>query len=277
MRSRITITISEDLLAKVDTVIDGNTIRNRSQAIETILRQVVKPKIDTAVILAGGPGTKLPSFKGKPAALIPMKDTPLIELAISHLKKFGYTKVIIAMNAKDKEIKEILGDGSRFGLTILYSEETTPLGTGGALKKLEKMVSKQPFLLLHTDVLTNINLNEFADYFTDSGKKAAMAIKPRPGKISYGRVYLEGNKIIDFKQPKEQSEVGLINTGIYLLDHTCFKALPKEKNFRLEDTLIPKLVSTNQITAYTFQGIWFDVTDPDDYQEAVSRLDDLKS
>ena len=275
MRSRITITISQDLLSKVDTAIDGNTIRNRSQAIETLLRQAIEPKIDTAVILAGGPGTKLPAHKGKPAALIPLGNTTLIEHTLAHLKHFGFTTIILTVSAKDTTIKKLLGNGRRFGLNIIYSQESTPVGTGGALKKATHLIPKQPFLLLHADILTNINLDEFTNFFIGQDKLAAVAIKPRPGKLSYGRVYLEGSNIIAFEEPKKETAISLINTGIYLLDHACLNLLPKTKRFRLEDTLIPKLVHDKQLSGYTFQGVWFDVTAPEDYHEAKSHLSEL--
>ena len=59
MKQRITITLSEDLLDKIDETIDHHTTRNRSQAIESVLRQTLKPRLQTAVILAGGGGTRL--------------------------------------------------------------------------------------------------------------------------------------------------------------------------------------------------------------------------
>ena len=271
MRSRITITISEDLLQKVDQAIDGHSIRNRSQAIETLLRQVVEPKINTAVILAGGPGTKLKDHKGKPAALIPINSGTIIEHTISHLHKFGIQNIIICLNKSDNQIKKLLGDGSKYSINITYSEESEPLGTGGALKKAAKLIPDQPFLVIHSDLLTDINIDEFIDFHNQNELKATVAIKPRPGKMSYGRVFIQGSKVVDFQEPKKETAISLVNTGIYLFDHSCLKMLPKQKTFQLEDTLIPQLIKDQQISAYTFQGIWYDVTDPKDYEEAKGR------
>jgi len=277
MRSRITITISQDLLHQVDQFIDGRLIRNRSQAVETLIEQSLTPSISTAVILAGGPGTDLPQFKNQPSALITIDNQPLILHTLHHLKHHHFTKVIICANLQDIRLKKLLTTSEFSSLQIIFSPESNHLGTGGALKQARPLIPNQPFLLIHSDILTNINLDKFAEFFLKQKSLACVAIKPRPGKISYGKVYLQGNTVVDFQQPQTESPVSLINTGIYLLDHRCLSLLPSHKKFNLEKTLIPHLISKNQLSAYTFQGLWFDVTEEQDYQEASRRWQQSKS
>ena len=273
MRSRITITLSENILKQVDKTIDKHTVRNRSQAIESLLRQAISPSLSTAVILAGGPVVTHPSTKQKlPKALTPIKDIPLIDHQLKHLKAHGFTKVVLCTGSEShQDIIAHCGNGKKYNLDIQYSQEKTRLGTGGALKFASHKIPKEPFLLIHGDVITDINLTEFINFYTESEKLAAVAVKRRPGKLSYGQVYLEGNSIINFHQPTEKSAISLVNTGIYIFDHQVLKFLPEKVNFKIEETLIPQLVKQNQISGYVFQGLWFDISESEDYQEANTR------
>lgn len=277
MRSRITITISSDLLNQVDHHIDGLHIRNRSQAIEHLVEQSLSPSISTAVILAGGPGTKLTGFPNLPSALITIDHEPLLIHTLRLLKLHHFTKIIICAHKKDSSLKKIASSSEFSSLEIIFSLETSHLGTGGALKRAAHLIGDQPFLLIHSDVLTNVNLDKFKEFFTSQDSLACVAIKPRPGKISYGKVFLQGNTVVDFQEPQIETPVSLINTGIYLMNHQCLSLLPRRKHFNLEKTLIPSLIKNNQLSAYTFQGLWFDVTNDQDYQEASKRWQQSKT
>ena len=270
MRSRITITISEDLLKKVDLTIDNHSVRNRSQAIETLLRQVTSPSLKTAVILAGGGTSK---FKGQeiPKSLIPLKQKPLLLQILDKLGAASFTKVVVCTGPKtDKQVRKALSDYSS-NLDIRVSSETKPLGTGGAIKHAQKLIGNQPFLLLHGDIATDINFGEFADFYFNESSLAAVAVKPRPGKVSYGQIYMQGNRVVDFKNSQEKMPISLVNTGIYIFNPKIFDRLPSKQVFNLEETLFQDLVKTEEISGYIFQGIWFDVTDPKDWQEANTR------
>lgn len=275
MRSRITITISQDLLDQVDQTIDNKTVRNRSQAIEALLRQVVSPKVSTAVILAGGSLTKHPQtgeLIGK--SLIPIQGKPVIIHLLNHLKGYGVRNVVIATSPNsENELKSAIKEEKDLGLNISYSDETETLGTGGALKAATSLIPQGPFYLFHGDLLTNINLNEMVNFHHNSQSSAVIAVKPRPGRLSYGRVFLQGSTIIDYQVPQKASPVSLVNTGIYLFDYSVISLLPSKKIFKLEDTLIPTLVKQELASGWVFQGIWFDVSESDSYQEANDRWD----
>lgn len=273
MRSRITITISKDLLNQVDQTIDHHTTRNRSQAIESLLRQNLRPSITTAVILAGGKPTIHPGTNTKlPKPLIPINDIPLIDHLLGHLSANHIDNVIIATGPDSHQlIKDHVGNGSQHNLTVTYSKETSHLGTGGALKKALKFTNNKPFLLIHGDILTDINISEFINFFNQSKKTCTVAVKPRPGKLSYGRIYLEGHDVIDFQEPTDTAPVSLINTGLYIFSPSVKNLLPQKSKFKLESALIPKLVKNKELVGYVFQGIWFDVSDVEDWQEANTR------
>lgn len=273
MRSRITITISSDLLTQIDKSIDNKTLRNRSQAIESLLRQVVSPQISTAVILAGGSLAAHPQT-GKliPKASIPIKGQPVITHLLRHLKNSGINKIVICTSPNSAtELKTLLKDGRDFQLKIQYSHEKERLGTGGALKNAAKHLNNEDFILLHGDVLTDINLHELIQFFSESETLAVIAVKPRPGRLPYGRVFIEGNTVTDFQVPNQVSPISMVNAGIYVFSHKVIDLLPGRNKFKLEEVLIPQLVKKQLIKASVFQGIWFDVSDPESYDEANQR------
>lgn len=270
MRTRITITISADLLTQIDSIIDHRQIRNRSQAIESLLTSVISPTIDTAVILAGGSKYSTSSSTPSPA-LASIGGVPLIARTLDHLNQFRFRHIIICTNQNQTRLQQVVTQYTPPGLKISYSFESSPLGTGGALKKASSLIPHKPFLLLHADVLTNINLEDFRNYFHHQHKLASVAIKPRPGKITYGKVYLQGNTVVDYQHSETETPISLINTGIYLFDYSCLELLPKTSKFNLEKTLLPALIKQQQITGFTFQGIWYDITNPQDRQEANTR------
>lgn len=273
MRSRITITISNDLLSSLDETIDNHTIRNRSQAIETALRQVLTPTVNTAVVLAGGSLSEHPvTKKAVPKALIPIQDVPVIMHILHHLQRYNFKRVIICTNKPSyKLISQEVAADKNLDLDIEYSIEPKRLGTGGALKHASEKLGQQPFLLIHGDVLTDINLDELIQFYNSNNQKSVIAIKPRPGRLSYGRVFLEGNTVIDFQEPKETSPVSLVNTGIYIFDPSVLQLMPKDEVFSIEEQVIPKLVKAGQAIGSVFQGIWFDVSESESYQEANER------
>ena len=113
-----------------------------------------------AVILAGGRGKRLrPITDYVPKPLIPIKNIPIIEWQIKYLKKFGISEVIICSGYKTEMIENYLNN-KKLGVKIIFSIETKPLGTGGAIKKAGKKIKDNSFLVINGDVITNIDLKK---------------------------------------------------------------------------------------------------------------------
>src|SRR3989344_5584060 len=163
-RDRLTITLLKDILKKVDSFIDGTTIRNRSHAIETLISRSIAPKIDTAVILAGGEGIKLrPLTYEIPKSLIPIGGRPLVEYTVEMLKKADIRNIVFAIGHLGDKIRDYFGDGSKFGVRITYKEESKRLGTAGALRSAASDINGT-FITLHGDVLSHINLFDLLQF-----------------------------------------------------------------------------------------------------------------
>jgi len=272
-RSRITITLNTDLLKKIDKFIDKKKIRNRSHAIEYILTQFSESKVNKAVILAGGRGTQLRPYTYElPKPMLPVKGTPILEHLIIQLKENDITDIIIAISYLGDKIKEYFGDGSRFGVNITYSQEQDSLMTGGALAVLKKQLGDDTFLVIHGDVLTELPFSEFIHFHTSQETIATLALSTSNEPAEFGQIKLQGTKIKKLYQYSGggKTKSHLIHTGIYAFEPEIFDYFPKKKKFALED-VISTLIEKQEASGFVFEGKWFDVGDPKNYEKAIKE------
>jgi NDP-sugar pyrophosphorylase family protein len=265
-KARLTITLDKDLLRQVDKMIDHVTIRNRSHAIESILRESLNPEISTAVILAGG----ISHLDIHPARL-PIDDRKLIFHTLELLTYYGIRRIFILAGSDDTPFRELLGVDGHFGAEIIYALEDHPLGTAGAIKAIEDQLEHETFLVIHADVLTNINLADFITFHRQEKTLATIAVKPRDAEKKYGKVMLQGNKITELSEKGESEGISIINTGVYLLHPDVLKLIDEDQITHFEVDVFPKLAALNELSAFLFQGIWFDISDSESYMRAKSR------
>ncbi len=271
-RKRITITIKPFLLKKIDEIIDGKTIRNRSHAIEKVLEEHFQSKIDTAVILAGGKGKQLRPFTWEvPKPLLPIKGKPLLEYTIENLKKAGISKVYICIGYLGDKIKKHFKNGKKFGVKINYIEEKEPLLTGGALNKLKGKLSS-PFLLIYGDILTNLSFEDLIDFHLQHKAIGTVALSLSDNPELYGQIKIRGVKLTKFyDKQKETIKSKIVNAGVYVFNNEIFQYFPKKKKFYLEDVL-KELIEKDKITGYIFDEQWFDVGTQKTYEEAIKKF-----
>jgi len=274
-RSRITITLDSNLLKQVDHIIDKKKIRNRSHAIEYILAQHMQTSVKKAVILAGGRGTNLRPYTYEiPKPMLPVKGTPILEHLIHELKKNNITDIIIAISYLGNQIKEYFGNGEKFGVSIQYSEEKDNLLTGGALAKLKSKLQDDTFLVIHGDILTDMSFTEFIQFHINQGAVATVALATSAKPTDFGQIKLQGAKLKKFYPNTEKTGMKsyLIHSGIYAFEPSIFNYFPKhKKRFALED-VIRKLIDDQNVNGFVFEGQWFDVGDPKNYERAIKEF-----
>jgi len=265
-KTRLTITLPPDLLAEVDRLIDGQRIRNRSHAIELLLRESLKPAVDTAVLLAGGP-----SAGGQVPALLPVRGQPLIIRTINHLIDHGICSFIILAGENETRIREVVGEGSYMGAQIQYVGEARPLGTAGALKAAERYLAGAPFLVFHADILTDINVTDLVRFHAAQNRTATIAVKPRQSGPGYGKVLLEGTGITAFISDVQDQDISIVSTGVYVFEAEVLSHIGEGGGTNLETDVFPKLAERGELRGFPFQGVWFDISDPKNYELAQIR------
>lgn len=270
-RERLTITLRRDILERIDKTIDGDAIRNRSHAIEYLLKKAFPPSVKKAIILAGGPGVKMrPLTYELPKAMIPLHGRPILEYTIKLLRKNEIADITICVGALGEKIISYFGDGSNFGVKITYIREHKRLGTGGALANIKDIIATEPVMVIYGDNLVDINLKEMIHFHEQLGVALTMAVTTVERTGDWGVIGLRGQKVVSFAQkPHKEGFSKLINTGIFIFEPKVFKLIRLEIPSMLETSVIPQLVSAGEVAGYNFDGMWFDIANSKIYAQAL--------
>ncbi|MCX8205633.1 MAG: sugar phosphate nucleotidyltransferase [Candidatus Micrarchaeota archaeon] len=248
-QEKIAITIDPLLLREVEKTIDGNTIKNRSQAIELLLRKALGGDLTTAVMLAGGP-------HGEAKAMRLYEGRPVLHNLISWLSSYGIHRFIVALDKKEKSIRNYFGDGSRFGVKILYLVESEPSGTAGAIKGCQPLIDST-FAVANCDSIFGLDVQQMFLYHKRSGRLVTMAVKESIATAKYGTVHMEGDNVKSFHEKSASAPSRLINTGFYIMGPEVFRHIPDSG--LLERDIFPKLAQQGLLGGYVFTSEWKDL------------------
>lgn len=271
-RQQLTITLRKDVLKQVDGTIDGAKIRNRSHAIEYVLGEYFSPRLNKAVILAGGKDEAMqPLTLEIPKAMIPVKGRPILEHTIEWLKSAGITEIAIVIGHLGDKIKTHFYDGGRFGVRITYIEEGEPRGTGGALKLTKDFINTDTFLFIYSDVLIDLDIKDFLAFHEENSGLVTLAITSTDDPSSYGAVRLSGPNIVEFREKpvSTHNTSRLVTSGVHMVEAGIFNCLPRKRSFSLEQEVFPGLAEDGKLRGYVFSGKWFDIGTQDVYARAL--------
>lgn len=272
-RERLTITLNKTILKNVDNLIDGMRIRNRSHAIEYLITQSLTPKIAQAVVLAGGKGINMRPYTFEmPKGLFSVGGKPILEYIVERLRDSGVREIVFSIGHLGDKIIDYFGDGKKLGVKITYVKEVKEAGTGGALVLAKKYLKKDTFLVVHGDILIDINIDDFVSFHNKQDAIATIALTSVVDPSSFGEVVLHGAKITRFieKPQKGKQHSQLISCGLYVLNKEIFDYLP-DKGFSLLEDIFPKLALLNQLAGFNFEGQWIDIGTPLSYERAIKE------
>ena len=233
-----------------------------------------------ALILAGGFGTRLrPLSCTRPKLMFPIANKPILDRILKNLAEHEVTHVILAVNYLADILIHNFGD-SKYGIKISYSYEKKPLGTGGPIKKAEKLLndSDEPFLVLNGDILASINYLELIKRHKKTDALATLALYEVEDPSRFGVVDINGRgQIRSFvEKPKiEEAPSRLINAGVYVLDQAIFDIIPAGKKISIEREIFPLLAMKDRLYGVKFNGVWVDIGKPNDFIRANKIMLDL--
>jgi mannose-1-phosphate guanylyltransferase len=187
-----------------------------------------------AMILAAGLGTRLrPLTYLMPKPVAPVLNVPIIARIASLLAAHGFERVVTNVSYLPEQIREVLGDGSEFGLEVSYSEEPEPLGTAGGVGKVRDFLGESDsFLIISGDALTDIDLaamREAHEANVERGGIATLATKRVEDTTQFGvAITGEDGRIQGFQEKPEPAEAlsDLANCGIYMFRSEVFDYFP---------------------------------------------------
>ncbi|MCR4336111.1 MAG: nucleotidyltransferase family protein [archaeon] len=230
-------------------------------------------QIKQAFVLAGGKGERLrPLTLETPKPLVKVKGKPILEYSIELLKKHGVTEVILSVGYMHEKIIDYFGDGQKFGVSIVYAIEEEPLGTGGALKQAEELLSEK-FFMLNGDNIADYDLNELTKTHEKNNALATLTLSEVEDVSSFGVAKLDGEKIIEFveKPKKENAPSNWVNAGAYAIEKKALEFLPEGFNL-IEKTMFPALAKQGKLFSYKHKGKWFTTDTFERIKKAESGL-----
>lgn len=209
------------------------------------------------LILAGGLGTRIQSvYPNIPKYLVPVNGVPFALHQLRLLKKMGFHEIVLCVGYKKECIIDLLGDGKKLGLTIHYSAEEQPLGTGGAIKKASQLVSS-PFGVLYGDSYLDFDFSPVFQAFLESKKLGLMTVFHNKNKWVKSNVVVKNNEIVKFDKEKQVPEMEYIDYGFSLFSEKAFNDFNKV-SFDLSD-VVKKLIARQELSAYEIENQFYEV------------------
>lgn len=234
--------------------------------------------INTAIILAGGFGTRLKSVVADlPKPMAPVNDAPFLNYQLNYLKYFGIKKVIISTGHLSEKINSYYNFHYN-GLNIRYSHENEPRGTGGGIRLAMEKCEEETALILNGDSFFDIDLNAFYDMHNNKKSRVSLALRKVAEASRYGTIEINPyNKIISFKEKNTDLKPGLINAGVYIIEKKLYlKNTPADINFSIEKDFFEKQLKDILIYGFEFNGYFIDIGIPEDYTKVQHDFKEFK-
>lgn len=210
----------------------------------------------TAVIQAGGKGTRLKSLTGDkiPKPLLALNGKPMIRWQIENLKACGVWRIIIIVGHLGEKIREYFGDGAELGVELSYIEETAPLGSAGALYDLKDRLGDRDFLLIFGDVMFDVDLERMVRFHEGHGSLATLLVHPNSHPYDSDLTVMDRDcRIVRFDSKENTRNYwyeNCVNAGIYVLSGRLLSHMTEKRRCDLEKDLLAPLVETGQVYGY---------------------------
>jgi len=203
-----------------------------------------------AMVLAAGRGERMRPLTDRiPKPLVPVGGKPLIVWHLERLAQAGFRDVVINLAHLGAQIPQALGDGSRFGLHIAYSDEgPEPLETGGGIFRALPLLGPEPFLVVNGDIWTDF---DFKTLRLDAGAHARLVLVPNPPHVARGDFGLDGDVVIEADRDRyTYSGIGVYSPDLFAgCTPGRFPLLP----------LLKRAIAARRLRGEVYRGEWFDI------------------
>lgn len=227
-----------------------------------------------AVVLSGGQGTRLrPLTYTTPKQLVPVLNRPLVEHLLTHLAGHGVDTAVIAGSAGNTAVEDRYGNGAGLGITLRYSYEERPLGSGLAVKQAARG-ARETFFVLNGDIITDADLTVMLRRHRERGAVLSMLLHPVDEPWHFGVAEVDADGwIVGFEEkPARGSErSNLINAGVWIFEPEVLDLVPDDETAImdgfLERRVFPQLIGSRaRVLGFVDEGAyWIDVGSPERY------------
>lgn len=210
-------------------------------------------------ILAGGLGTRLsPLTLSVPKPMVPIRGRPFLEYQIEWIRRDGFNQILLLVGYLAEQIERHFSDGSRWGVSISYSHEASPMGTAGALKKASRHL-KDPFLLLNGDTYLPMDYGKFAKRFREVGTTGLIAAYDNSQLVAPNNVRVSSEGLAVRFDKSDPGEMTHVDAGAYLFRKRVLDRIPAGRPASLEGDVLPKMASDQDLTAYPIADRYYDI------------------
>jgi NDP-sugar pyrophosphorylase family protein len=226
-----------------------------------------------AVIMAGGRGSRLHPYSALlPKPLMPLGDKPVLEILLHQLRAAGVTDVILAVNHLRHLLEAFFGDGSRFGVTITYSVEDTPLGTAGPLGLLLDRLGED-FFLANGDLLTTLDMAAMLADHRASRADATIGAYRRDLQSAFGVLQVDSAmRLTGYLEKPVQSQ--LVSMGLYVLRRDAVRRfLAPGRPLDMPALVLAMQAAGELVLCHRQDCFWLDIGRPEDFAEAQALME----
>jgi MurNAc alpha-1-phosphate uridylyltransferase len=207
-----------------------------------------------AIVLAAGRGERMRPITDRiPKPLVPVAGKPLIAYHLEALARAGVRDVVINLSHLGAQIPAALGDGSRFGVRIQYSDEgPVPFETGGGIFNALPLLGPAPFIVVNGDIWTDFDFSALA---LDPGADARLVLVPNPPHVARGDFGLDGDYIIESERDRfTYSGIGVYSPEFFAgCEPGKFPLLP----------LLKRAIAARRLRGQVYRGDWSDIGTPE--------------
>jgi D,D-heptose 1,7-bisphosphate phosphatase len=226
--------------------------------------------------MAGGKGTRAAAIANDiPKPMIPVCGKPILEHQIDCLKRNNLTEIVLVVGHLGQHIKDYFGNGSRFGCDISYFTETEPLGTAGALYKLENLPDY--FILLNGDVIFDMDFSRMINFHKEKKAQVTIAVHPNSHPFDSSLITTNGNNQVTGWLNKEDERTwykNQVNAGIHILSKNFINNCPQStEKIDLDRDMLKPSIAGGKIFAYSTPEYIKDMGTPERYAQVTSDIE----
>ena len=228
-----------------------------------------------AVILAGGKGTRLAPYTTVfPKPLMPIDGMPILEVILKQLAHFRMKEVILTVSHQSEPLlSAYFGTGSRYGLSIAYSREETPLGTAGPLSIIPDL--PETFLVMNGDILTTLNYKKLIQHHRR--EKGVITIAMSQKKVQMELGVMECNPRYRLMRYVEKPSLSYaVSMGIYIFEKRVLRWIPPKQYLDFPDLIQKLLRQREKVVCYPSDDFWLDIGRHEDYEEAQKQFQEMR-
>ena len=225
----------------------------------------------TAVILVGGMGTRLRIVvSDRPKALAEIHGRPFLAYLLDQLGDVGIKSVVLCTGYMGDQVQVTFGDAYA-GMRLVYSKETSPLGTAGALRLALPLFQSDPVLVMNGDSICRADFRVFWQWHRAHDAQGTVLLTQMPDTLRYGRVQLNEAGMVTGFDEKGKTGPGWINAGIYALTRALIEAVPRDRAVSLEHDMFPLWIG-NGLYGYRCYTEFLDIGTPESYSRVAEFL-----